>query len=159
MSRMKGTLLLIGACVAILFVTDAGAATPAELGGGKEWLAWTPAERNVYVRGFIEGYWRGSQSACRLADDLFEVNKPHRVGQGPSGRCEARLEEYTKIETTDSGPDLSAYTTVLTEFYTKHPEYQNIPTVYILSFLSNRNYKTADQLYQMAVKGEMRTHF
>jgi len=44
---MKGTLLLMGACVAILFVTDAGAATPAELGGGKEWLAWTPAERNV----------------------------------------------------------------------------------------------------------------
>ncbi len=69
------------------------------------------------------------------------------------------MEEYTKIETTDSGPDLSAYTTVLTEFYTKHPAYQNIPTVYILSFLSNRNYKTADQLYQMAVKGEMRTHF
>lgn len=145
--------------MALLILTGAAAGNPLGPDEGKEWLAWTPAERNVYIHGFIEGYWRGTDAACMLTDELFEVGKPHRLGQTPSGRCEARIEEYTKIKTSDSGPDFSAYTTVITEFYTKHPEYQNIPKVYLLSFLTNRNYKTADQLYEMAVKGEMRTHF
>jgi hypothetical protein len=160
MSRiMMKTVPVIGICVALLLLTSAAVAAPAEIGGGKEWLAWSPAERNVYIRGFIEGYWRGTHSTCELADDLFEVGKPHRLYQGPSGRCEARLDNYTKIETPASKPDFTAYTTVMTEFYTKYPEYQNIPQVYLMSFLTDRNYKTADQLYQMAVKGEMRTHF
>jgi hypothetical protein len=156
---MMKTVPVIGVCAVLLLLTGAAAGSPPGLDEGKDWLTWTPAERSVYVRGFIEGYWRGSDSACRLADELFEVGKPHRLGQTPRGRCEARLAEYTKIKTTDSGLDFSAYTTVITEFYTKHPEYQNIPKVYLLSFLTNRSYKTADQLYEMAVKGEMRTHF
>jgi hypothetical protein len=159
MLRMMKTLPMIEACLALLILTGGAAGNPLGTGEGKEWLAWTPAERNVYVQGFIEGYLRGTNSACRLADELFEVGKPHRVGQGPRGRCEARLEKYTKIKIADSGPDLSAYTTVLTEFYTKHPEYQNIPKVYLLSFLTDRAYKTADQLSEMAMKREIRTHF
>src|SRR6266403_101704 len=126
MSRMMKTLPVIGVCVVLLLLTGAAAGNPPAPDEGKDWLTWTPAERSVYVRGFIEGYWRGSDSACRLADELFEVGKPHRLGQTPRGRCEARLEEYTKIKTTDSGLDFSAYTTVITEFYTKHPVYQNI---------------------------------
>jgi hypothetical protein len=116
-------------------------------------------ERNVYIRGFIEGFWRAWHDACRLADDLFEVGKRLRLGQEPSGRCEVRLENYSKIRILDSGPDFSTYTTVITEFYTKHPEYQNIPKAHILSYLTDRNFKTADELYQMALKGEMPTHF
>lgn len=149
----------IGACAALLLLVGATPAAPEELHAGKQWLAWTPAGRNVYVQGFIEGYWKGSQTACRLADELFEVGESHRLGQGPSGRCEARLEKYTKIKTSDSGPDFSAYTAVITEFYTKYPEYQNIPTGYLLFFLSDRNYGTADQLYQLVLKGgEWRGH-
>jgi hypothetical protein len=64
-----------------------------------------------------------------------------------------------KSQTTDSGLDFSAYTTVIREFYAKHPEYQNIPKSYLMSFLTNPNFKTADELYEMAVKGEMRIHF
>ena len=57
---------------------------------------------------------------------------------------------------TTSGPDFSAYADVITEFYTKHPEYQGIPFVDLMKSLSDRTYKTADQLYQMALKGELR---
>jgi len=153
------TLQVMGAYVAFMLVVGAGTATAAGLNEGKEWLTWTPSERNVYVRGFIEGYWRGSQSTCRLADDLFEVNKPHRLGKGPSARCEARLDNYTKIQVIDSGPDFSAYTAIITEFYIKYPEYQNIAKVHLLYFLSDRNFKTADQLYKIALKGEIRDHF
>ena len=160
MSRvMMKRLPMTGVCIALLLLTSTVLAAPAEVGGGKEWLAWSMAERNVYIRGFIEGYWRGTHSTCELADDLFEVGKPHRLYQGPAGRCEAHLDNYSKIGTPDTTPDFTAYTSVMTEFYTKHPEYQNIPQVYLMSFLTDRNYKTADQLYQMAVKREMRTHF
>jgi len=152
-------LLAIGLSAVFIVAMGADVDKPKDLYEGKEWLAWTPKERNVYMQGFIQGYWGASHDACRLADDLFEVGKPHRLGQEPSGRCQERLGNYTKIRMEDSGPDFSTYASVLTEFYTKHPEYQNIPKVDILSFLTDRNFKTADQLYQMAVKGEMRTHF
>ena len=67
------------------------------------------------------------------------------------------MEEYSKAKYTEtSGPDFSAYADVITEFYTKHPEYQAIAFVNLLKSLSDRNYKTADQLYQMALKGELR---
>jgi hypothetical protein len=150
MLRMIRTLLLMGACMALPFVSRTAPATPEELNAGKQWLGWTLDQRNVYVYGFIEGYWKGSQTACRLADDLFEVGKHHRVGEGPRARCENRLEQYTKIKTTDSGPDFSAYTTLVTEFYARHPEYQNVSIGYLLLSLSDRNYQSVDQLYQMA---------
>lgn len=94
MPLMKKTLSVIGVCVALVLVIGTASAA-GKLNEGKEWLTWTPAERNLYLRGFMEGYWRGSQSTCALADRLFEVGKPHRLGQEPSGRCEARLESYT----------------------------------------------------------------
>jgi hypothetical protein len=67
------------------------------------------------------------------------------------------MEEYSKARYTEaSGPDFSAYADVITDFYTKHPEYRGIPFVNLVKSLSDRSYKSADQLYQMAVKGELR---
>ena len=71
--------------------------------------------------------------------------------RNPSGPCLARLESYSKHS--------DAYTTVLTDFYTSHPEYRGIPSAYLLEFLSDRRFKTADQIYQMALKGEIRSTF
>jgi hypothetical protein len=69
------------------------------------------------------------------------------------------LENYTKLKLSDSGLDVSAYTSVLTEFYPKHPEYQNIQGGDLLSLLTDGRYQTAAQLYQMAVKREIDTNF
>jgi hypothetical protein len=67
------------------------------------------------------------------------------------------MEEYSKAKYTEaSGLDVTAYTDVITEFYTKHPEYQGVAFVSLMKLLSDRNYKTADQLYEMALKGEIR---
>ena len=130
---------------------------------GGEWLSWSPGEQAVYVDGFITGYLQGSLSACETADKLFEVNKPHSLGDEhrpseiPSARCLARMETYSKASYREGfGPDFTAYTDVITEFYTKHPEYRGIPFVNLMKLLSDRNYKTSDQLYQMAMKGELR---
>ena len=67
------------------------------------------------------------------------------------------MEPYSKIRLRqNSGADLKVYTGVITEFYTKHPQYRGIPFVDLLRWLSDRNYKTANELYQMALKGELR---
>jgi hypothetical protein len=136
---------------------------PDQLDRGGEWLSWSPGERATFVDGFISGYRQGSQGACDVAQELFgEPGKKYRLGDEhhpseiPSARCLARMEEYSKAKYTEtSGPDFSAYADVITEFYTKHPEYQGIPFVNLLKLLSDRNYKTADQLYGMALKGEL----
>jgi hypothetical protein len=83
------------------------------------------------------------------------VGDEQHPSEVPSARCLARMEKYSKARYT-SGPDFSTYTDVITEFYTKHPEYQGIPFMNLMKWLSDRNHKTADDLYQMALKGEMR---
>jgi hypothetical protein len=160
MSRMVGTFLVIGACAVVLLSAGAVPATREKVNSGTAWLAWSAAEREVYVRGFIYGYGNGSEAACKLADDLFEVGKHHRVGEGPRARCENRVERYyTKIKMLDSGFDFGAYASVITDFYTKHPEYQNVSESYLLSLLSDQDYKSADQFYQMVLKGLMTNRF
>src|SRR5271165_7576700 len=123
MPRMLKTLLVAGAFAVLLLSTGTARTTPDKVDPGTEWLAWSAAEREVYVRGFIFGYGNGSEAACKLADELFEVDKHHRVGESPRARCENRVNQYTKIKMLDSGFDFGAYTSVITEFYTKHPEF------------------------------------
>jgi len=150
-------ILVVAICLAV-------EVRPNQLDRGGEWLSWSPGERATFVNGFIAGYRQGSQGACDVAQELFgEPGKMYRLGdenhpsEMPSARCLARMEEYSKAKYTEaSGLDVSAYTDAITEFYTKHPEYQGVPFVNLMKWLSDRNYKTADQLYQMAQQGELR---
>ena len=153
----------IGALITLAVIGLVAQVRTDQVDRGGEWLSWSPGQRTTYVDGFITGYLQGSQIACYVSDELFEVGKPHRLGDQrdpgdlPSARCLARMEEYSKAKYTEgSGPDFTAYTGVITKFYTEHPEYRGIPFVNLMKSLSDRAYKTADQLYQMALKGELR---
>jgi hypothetical protein len=130
---------------------------------GGQWLSWSPKERDAYVDGFVSGYLQGSNSACNVADDLFGTGKTYTLDDGhrptdmPSARCLARMEKYSKGTFREGqGLDLSAYTGVVTDFYTNHPEYRGIPFFNLIKLLSDGNNKTADQIYQMAKRGELR---
>jgi len=130
---------------------------------GEQWLSWGAGERAAYVDGFISGYLQGSLRACQAADELFEVGKPHRLGDEqhpseiPSARCLARTGAYSKVRYAEaSGVDLSDYVDVITDFYARHPEYRGVAFTNILELLDDRHHKTADQLYEMALKGELR---
>jgi hypothetical protein len=154
----------IGTAIILLIMSPGARVRPEQLDRGGEWLSWNPGQRATYVDGFISGYLQGSHSACEVAQELFgKPGKMYRLGyehhpsEMPSARCLARMEEYSKARYTESsGMDESAYADVITEFYTKHPEYHGVPFVNLMKLLSDRNYKTADQLYQMALKGELR---
>jgi hypothetical protein len=150
MTKQTRNLMRVGAVAIFVFVTI-GASVTQQAGTGHEWISWTPEQRSSFIDGFWAGYVMGTRRACEVADDLFEAGKMHRVGDDPSARCSARLELYSK--------DVSSYTAVLTDFYTQHAEYRNIPVVYLMRFLSDGKFKTADELYRMAMKGELRTVF
>jgi len=129
---------------------------------GGEWLSWSANERNRYVDGFISGYLKARLTACNAADNLFEVGQTHRLGDDqhptevPSGRCLAVVDTYSRYKYLNSSINFTAYTNVITEFYTKHPEYEGIPFPHLIEVLSDKKCSTADQLYQMALKGELR---
>lgn len=150
----------IGAASVLLIICMAAQVHKDRLDRGGEWLSWSPEKRTTYVDGFITGYQAGSHDACEVAEQLFgtpgkmyRLGDEHHSSEMPSARCLARTGTYSKVKFTDSGDlDFSAYTDVITEFYTKHPEYRGIPFASLLNSLGK--YKTSDELYQMALKGE-----
>jgi hypothetical protein len=157
--RPKSTIFLTGAIV--LFCCWLFAQNRVEdLERGKQWLSWSTAERTAYVNGYISGYLTGRLRACNATDDLFEVGQPHRIGDGahpseiPSARCLSAVDIYSKGRLTSSGPHLDVYTQVITEFYERHPEYRNVPFTYLMEQLTDKNYKSAEQLYDLARSGK-----
>jgi hypothetical protein len=121
---------------------------------GLQWLSWTPAERESFVDGYIQGYGHGVVEACSAADDLFEKDKQRVFGHDnvpstfPSARCHKSVAEYSNVKISlSTGPDFSSYTTVITEFYTKHPEYRDTPHTRLMKFLAGEKTLTADDLY------------
>jgi hypothetical protein len=125
-----------------------------ETGRGGEWLSWTPVQRHAYVYGLVDGYSIGFGDACQLTNQLFETNEAHRLGNDPSGRCMAHRGEFSNKSFDKAGHlDLSAYTDVITAFYNGHPGCRDFPFSFLLQSLGSK-YATADQLYQMALKGE-----
>jgi hypothetical protein len=162
MRRTMRVFLIATAFIGMTFVNSAAQVRPDQLDRGGEWLSWNPRERATLVIGFIGGYRKGSHSACEAAQQLFgKPGKMYRLGdehhpsEMPSARCLARMEEFSKARyTEDSGPDVSVYTAAITDFY---PEFQGILYVDLIMSLSDRSNKTADQLYQMALKGDLRT--
>jgi hypothetical protein len=131
-------------------------------GRGGEWLSWTPVQRTAYVQGFADGYMLGFSRACDLTDQLFETDKPHRLGNAnhptevPSGRCLAHRGEFSRAKLDDGGKfDVSAYTDVITAFYERHTNCSDFPFPFLLQTLSSE-YLTGDQLYESALKGGLK---
>ena len=132
-------------------------------GRGGEWLSWTPVQRSAYVYGFADGYMLGFSDACHLADQLFETDKPHRLGdeqhptEVPSGRCLAHRGEFSQIKFNGDGHlvGIAEYADVVTAFYEKHAACRDFPFGFLLKALGSK-YVTADQLYDLAMKGGLK---
>jgi hypothetical protein len=122
------------------------------------------SERKNQVRSRIpRRYLIARNRVCDAADACrrpIEVGQPHRPGDEqhptdmPSGRCLASVDNYSRY--IGSKVDLAVYAGPITEFYTKHPEYQGVPFPFLMEYLSNEKCSTADELFQMAQKGKLR---
>ena len=130
---------------------------------GGEWLSWTSVQRNAYVYGFADGYMLGFSDACHLADQLFETDKPHRLGdeqhptEVPSGRCLAHRGEFSQIKFDGDGHlvGVADYADVITAFYERHTTCRDFPFPFLLQALGTK-FATADQLFDLALKGGLK---
>ncbi len=147
----------LAACygLAFVFVTFCAIAqqAPPIRGTGDDWMSWPPETRRMVVIAYISGIVDGKMRACVKADQLFELDK---VVQDPKDTVASRCLDHLKSFTLGVEDD---YRAILDEFYAKHPEYRRIPAVYLVSRLTDDEYKTAEALYQAAVRGEIRTNF
>ncbi len=181
MSKATRILVWVGISIVLVFALFVALRAPFRVGPGAmqrplepnqpyrggEWLSWSPNERSNYIRGYLFGRSEGILEACRTADLLFEVDRRHTPGDKdrasdlPSARCLARANGYSKYSRAPSVPntrqDFSAYTDVITEFYSKYPEYRSIPFPYLMDHLSDEEYRSAEQLAQMAQKRNLAT--
>jgi len=119
---------------------------------GREWLSWSPEERSVFVEAYLAGYMSGKTDACEAAAQLFEPHE-HIVdfAHSASARCFQHAKGYSKT--------VSHYAGLMTDFYTKYPKYGGISDVDLMLLLTGDRYRTADEVYQAALKGEIRTPF
>jgi hypothetical protein len=161
MATFRKYLAGIGTAALLMISCRPGKVQTEQIERGGEWLSWTPRERNRYVYGYLDGYLVARNRACDAADGLFKVGMPHRLGDDqhpteiPSGRCLAAVDTFSRYKYSDSTLDVSIYAVPVTEFYTKHPEYQGVPFPFLMEFLSDKKCGTADELYQMALVGKL----
>lgn len=119
---------------------------------GEQWLSWTPEVRTVFVDAYLAGYVDGKIDACVVADALFELDKPI---QDPKDAVSARCLRHAKAYSRAS----DYYVKVITDFYRNYPKYGNIPYFNLMVLLRDDRYKTADEIYQAALEGKIRTRF
>jgi len=152
MTTRTWILLIVGVFSVLLLKGMAEEPPSSAVVTGEEWLSWSPEQRTVFVDAYLMGYLRGKSNACIGAAELFEVGKPvHDLNESVDRRCFRHAKSYSR------GAD--HYANLITEFYREHPEYRNIPNVYLMVLLTDDRYKTADEIYEAAVKGEIRTNF
>jgi hypothetical protein len=161
MPRATRHFLVASALTLLSLVDIAAQIRPDQMDQGGQWLSWSQEKKVNYIAGFVDGYLSGTYHLCDAADRMFKVKDPRRVssqampGSEASVLCLATRNDYSK-EYSSTGIDFSPYADVITEFYKKHPDYTAVPFPELMLFLGDGKCDSADQLYQRAVKGELR---
>lgn len=152
--------LIASAFALATLVNMAAQVRPDQWDQGGQWLSWSQEKKITYVAGFVDGYLSGTYALCHAVDKLFEVKDRSRVssqampGSESSVLCLAARNDYSK-QYSGSGADFSPYADIITEFYTRHPDYAAVPFPELMLFLGDGKCDSADQLYQRALKGEL----
>jgi hypothetical protein len=116
---------------------------------GGRWLSWNVETRGDFVDSYLEGDLDAKIDACHAAYVLFVPRgTPDGTGENSlEGKCFRAVKSYT--QTVDE------YVSVITDFYTKYPQYRNFSALDLLRAISDGHYTTADGLNQMVLKGQL----
>lgn len=152
MQKRNRPLLLVGALSLLALTGTIAQVSQSRPGRGQEWLSWSPDERSVFIGAYLQGYLMGKTDACIAAGELFEQHKPvHDLEETPDRRCFRHAKSYSRTS--------ADYASVITDFYLKHREYENIPVDYFMLLFTDDRYKTVGDIEQGIAKGEVRTIF
>jgi hypothetical protein len=150
---IQARIALVAGTLSLLVIIGALAQTPSlARGRGQEWLSWSSDERTVFVGAYLQGYLMGKTYACIAAGELFGEHKPIRdLDQMPDRRCFRRAKGYSR--------KADDYASVISSFYSKHPEYRDIPVDYFMLLFTSDQYRTVEDIEQGIRKEEVRTTF
>jgi hypothetical protein len=159
MSGRRAGFLLVGLVIA---VANLESATPLPANPGAQWLSWTATEKNAYVGGFIDGYLSGTTEICQAAGQFLKGGNIRSSGDraetpsSASAACFATGGNYSKQYSGKAGVDFSVYANIITEFYTKHPDYRAVSFRKLILSLRDGVCNSEGQLYQKALRGDVR---
>jgi hypothetical protein len=162
---VSGVLIGILICLVYQRATWAAQNEKADnFGDAGEWNSFSLRERMVYAQGYVEGYSLGSDAVCENADQLFTTTGPTFLKDGtlnhPVIICKAALDHFTRAGRQDKVlAKFSVYSDVITEFYRKYPKYDQLHFSFLLTLLSDKNLKTADELFQKLERHDMQITF
>ena len=92
---------------------------------GEAWLRLTADQRDGYVRGYLDGYRRAADLACRF--DLESYDK-----------CRGEQARFSKpVET---------YAAAILGFYTHYPQNRRLPITYLLEFVSDQKHMSPEEI-------------
>jgi hypothetical protein len=128
---------------------------------GDDWLSWTPARREAFVKDFLTGYLYGALDTCSRATTLFrgrtdptpstEKFDPVEVGT----RCETQRDGFSKFRTSPDKPtDVSPYTDQITAFYKNHPSKRHLHLDLQLLGLRDSTYNESVRIYEQVSDAE-----
>jgi hypothetical protein len=122
---------------------------------GRQWLAWDSRQQENFVYGYIQGYRQGVNQACHVVDQRSGRGDTRTMGTRnvpatvPPPDCDASLGQYSMVGGNESaGPNFSAYTTLITEFYRKYPDSEDIPFTRLMEPLTGPTIPTVIELHR-----------
>jgi hypothetical protein len=130
------------------------------LGTAADWHSFSVSEREIYANGYTNGYNVGAQAVCDMTDQLFEIRGEVFLKNGTRSNqvelCHSSMDAFTRMSHTGTTRrDYSMYSNEITGFYTKYPKYKKVVFIYLFSLMSDKNHKTADQIFQEFEKNDM----
>jgi hypothetical protein len=70
---------------------------------GDDWLSWTPARREAFVKDFLTGYLYGAMDTCGRASNLFRgetepIPSTEKIDPIDIGtKCQSNMDVFSKI--------------------------------------------------------------
>ena len=128
---------------------------------GDDWLSWTPARREDFVRDFLTGYLYGAMDTCGKASDLFRgktepIPSTEKIDPIDIGtRCQSNIDVFSKFKESPNKPtDVSPYTDPITAFYKNHPNKRYLQLDLQLLGLRDRTYSESVRIYEQVSDAE-----
>jgi len=99
---------------------------------GRTWLKWDRSSRIAFIKGNLRGYWDGQAAGCGEAK-IVAMSLPSHTGMTEEASEQMRFRCANKLKLSDHS--FHSYEQVVTDFYSRYSELQQIEAQDLLQLL------------------------